>query len=212
MMNPLKHLTQVTLTLTLIGLSSLLYSQDLGPQGQLFPIIEEDIQKALHDKIVNLLNSEVPNDEDKERLQDKILHPPTVSALTQATTYRHSLYDPSLTLKEDIRTHEGLLIAEKGKRINPLEEMTLDTALLFIDGDNESHLNWARSQGDDDKWILVSGSPIPLEERELRPIYYDQSGLYAKKFQIQAIPARISQKGTLLLIEEIPLKDGKSCS
>ena len=54
----------------------------------------------------------------------------------------------------------------------------------------------------------MKGAPIALEQKEQRPVYFDQGGRYTSRLQIRRIPSRVVQEGASLLIEEIPVKDG----
>lgn len=116
------------------------------------------------------------------------------------------MVDLTFRVDRDIQDTKGTLIAKKGTMVNPLERIQLSSGLLFFDGSKESHLAWARQQTGDFKWILVDGKPIEIEEKEKRPVYFDQKGAYTSRFQIKNIPAKVIQKGKHLLIEEIALR------
>jgi conjugal transfer pilus assembly protein TraW len=64
--------------------------------------------------------------------------------------------------------------------------------LLFIDGDEKAHVRWTLDKIKNDpaaKVILVKGSPLKLQERLDRPIYFDQYGTLATKLGIKQVPA-----------------------
>ena len=108
-------------------------------------------------------------------------------------------------MKEDILNEKGSVIVKAGTLVNPLKKIHLSSSLLFLDGDNAAQIEWARKLEGSFKWILVRGRPIELEAQERRPIYFDQSGAYSRHFQIKNVPARITQQGNVLLVEEIAL-------
>ena len=88
--------------------------------------------------------------------------------------------------------------------------MTLDSGLLFFDGSNPKHIKWADSQEGEYKWILIAGDPLKLQEEKNHPVFFDQGGMYSRKFQVERVPCRITQSGEVLLVEEIPvLKETK---
>ena len=58
---------------------------------------------------------------------------------------------------------------------------------------------------DGGKIVLVKGSPITLYRETGQRFYFDQNGHIVEKFQIKQIPARITQSGLKLLIEELSL-------
>ncbi len=120
-----------------------------------------------------------------------------------AKEYRVSFYDPTITVKEDIKDHNDKVIIKKGAIFNPLKTMKVNEKLIFIDGTEKEHLKWAKSLGKGHKWILVKGNPMKLEKRYKIPIYFDQYGVLVKTFDIKNVPAKVSQDKERLKIEEI---------
>ena len=92
-----------------------------------------------------------------------------------------------------------------GTHVNPLEHTSLAAPMLFFDGSDESHLQWALAENASSRLILTKGSPLQLEEKIERPVFFDQQALLTKKLKIQFIPARVTQEGVVLKIEEIDL-------
>ena len=180
--------------------------KDFGIQGELFPIEEENLilflQKQLSSKIyaVTHLPFSTLQEDLTRQIQLKDVPP-------EAHVGRTFYYDPTFTVNEPISDHHGTIIVPQGTRINPLRETTLSSGLLFFDGTNPSHIAWAQNQKGDFKWILVRGNPFELEQQEKRPVYFDQKRFSLSKFQIQNIPARVTQEVLLLKIEEIALKE-----
>ena len=97
----------------------------------------------------------------------------------------------------------------KGTRVNPLDTHPLRCSLLFLDGDNFNHVSWATNlwmtapENSKPKLILVNGSPFELSHKHNLPVYFDQAGVLIKKLGIRQVPARVSQKNKILLVEEI---------
>ncbi len=178
--------------------------KDLGVMGQSFPVIEESLidfmQKNMSEKLFSQKKEEL-----KEALFDLASKPSPVEGIGTAHEYRSFLFDPSLRVKEDILNEKGSVIVKAGTLVNPLKKIHLSSSLLFLDGDNAAQIEWARKLEGSFKWILVRGRPIELEAQERRPIYFDQSGTYSRHFQIKNVPARITQQGNVLLVEEIAL-------
>lgn len=137
-----------------------------------------------------------------EQAQKRLRRPVPVKNLVTTHTPRSWLYDPTLTVSQDIKDHKGRLIAPKGKKINPLTMFSWGTPLLLINGDDPAQISWAKRQDKHSKWVLIQGSPLDLEEQEHRAIYFDQGGRLSRKFGLQQIPCRIRQQGKKLLIEE----------
>ena len=180
------------------------FGKDLGNMGHTFPIIEvsflEFLQRSLTPEGVKAKIEQA-----KEQLLHKALEPLPIFGIKKATKNRSFTLDPTFEVKEDIRDSKGNLIAKRGTKINPLEKMQLNSSLLFLNGDDKEQLSWAKRQKGVNKWILVQGKPIEIEEKLSRPIFFDQNGFYTSRFKIENTPAKVSQKGRALLVEEVAL-------
>lgn len=198
----------LTYVYTLVLLTGTLSAKDLGQYGALFSIKEEDFLQHIQRKL-SALSSEQKSYLEKQ-LKDHYIalieEPPAVEGLREASEYRTYTVDPSITVAVDITDHEGHMIVPQGTVLNPLTLCGLKEELLFLDGDQPSHLEWARQQSTPAKWILVKGKPLALQHTENHKIYFDQFGLLSRKFELLHIPAKVSQDGMRLKVEEIPLK------
>ena len=124
-----------------------------------------------------------------------------------ATENRVYFYDPSISVKHDIHDHKGKLIAKEGKKVNPLDYQEMKQNLLFIDSDIEKQLHWALAEHKKNHSviILVNGSIMQIMRDYKTRIYFDQNGFLFNSFKIKAVPAKVSQDGDLLRIEEFVL-------
>ncbi len=195
---------------TLIILSSPLHAADLGVDGEVFTIGEPDLIEAIHAELgaaeadgrLAAFNGKVEG-----QAHDAFSAQPSLN-LPRALRPSSRLYDPSITVQRDIRTHTGELIAARGTYINPLNQTNLRQPLIFVDGRDAEQMAWAsRQQG---KIILTGGNPKQLMEDLDMRLYFDQKGVLIGRFGINALPTRISQSGLMLKIEEIPLNGDKS--
>lgn len=184
-----------------------LEATDLGVCGHVFTIEEENLLESLKQKVMNLSKEqvEVMQAKIKERCISQLQTPRGVEGLQKAKTYRSFCVDPALCTERDILNHQGHVIVPKGQCFNPLTTIWHLDTLLFFDGSDSRQLEWAKNQKDQTKWILTKGQPLELEGQENYPVYFDQLGILIKKFGIQALPAKVSQEGMLLKVEEIPL-------
>ncbi len=180
--------------------TSFAYSADLGFQGCVFPIEEMDLLEHIENTIKSF--PECPDVEFKESFK----HPKPVGIGAALVNDVH-FYDPTVTIREDIEDNEGNVIVKKGTSVNPLSKYSLDQDLLFFDATKTEQITWARGQGQKTKWILVDGHPSELEEQEQRPIYFDQFGVLIQKLRIKGVPAKVSQQGLKLKIEEFFLEE-----
>lgn len=195
----------------LLCCSSTLEGKDFGIQGELFILEEDNLISVLQKQIAHKY-TEKNFDTLIGTIQEKAKH--LESPLVPSEAYHRKIYyyDPTFVLKEPITDKNGHILFPPGTKVNPLQHTQLTSGLLFFDGKNPSHLSWARSQQGSFKWVLVQGNPFDLEERENRPVYFDQRGFSVSKFKIEHIPARITQDGLLLKIEEIPAEEQEEMS
>ena len=120
------------------------------------------------------------------------------------------LYDPAVRVPRDLIDHNGQVFVKIGTTINPLAIYSLTKPMVFIDGDDQTAINWAIQQNPSNtKIILTSGAPFKLRELYKRTFYFDQNGTLVRKFGITQIPARVSQTGDKLQVEEILLDHEK---
>lgn len=193
-------------TLLLTSLTIPLGAKDYGTIGQTFPVEEEDLIDYIRKRMQMLDGNKIQN-----HYVRLFQEPQSVSGVQESSIYSCHYFDPTIVAKTDIKDKEGKTIIPQGTTYNPLDHFSLSQALLFFDGSQGDHIEWAKSYGDASKWILVKGKPLELEERENRPVFFDQSGTLVQKLSIRFVPCRISQEGRCLKIESIPIKE-KACA
>lgn len=206
-----------------IGLlsKSLGFGKDLGRFGTVFPILEkdmvEDIQERLREakKDGRLASFKAALKKDLEAV---VKTPKPVSFLKAVQKEREFKVDPSVILETDITIprDDGSIVTlgRKGDRINPLDYTRFETPLLFLDGDNEAQRDFAKDlvlKNPRTKCLLIKGTPGYDKERDIF-FYFDQSGVYSKRFQIQEYPSFVTQKPneTVLTVREIFLDEKES--
>ncbi len=180
--------------------------KDYGVRGHTFiikersllQVIQERLQAAIQNGKIALLQKQF-----QEKVKQKISNPIPVAGIQKATINRQFYFDPSYTQVEDVKDASGNIIVNKGTTVNPLHYVSWGNSLVFIDGEDESQLAWGlKQQG---KLILVKGAPIKLQEKLNRTVYFDQAGILTRKFGITQVPAKVSQEGMQLKIEEVVL-------
>ena len=129
------------------------------------------------------------------------MNPVAVSGIIKTETPRTFYFDPSYSAPEDIKDDQGRVIVAKGTTVNPLVSIALWQPLICRDGEDESQLRWGLKQTG--KIVLVRGSPILLQEKLGKSFYFDQAGIYTKKFGIKQVPAIVAQEGFQLKISEV---------
>ncbi|MEL6859482.1 MAG: type-F conjugative transfer system protein TraW [Pseudomonadota bacterium] len=185
-------------------------AEHLGTYGETFKISEEDLLSQIKRRLTEMRgNGELDRLEREfaDRAKAKINRPIPVLGISHTLEPRSWSYDPSWTSPEDIRDTEGRLVIAAGQTVNPLDAVRMRTPLLLIDGDASPQVEWALRQSEISPWgakiILVNGAPFELEKTIQQPVFFDQEGLITTKFGIRAVPAKISQAGRQLHIEEV---------
>lgn len=178
-------------------------AKDFGVQGHLWGIAEANILQVIEQRLAKL---------DIEEMQKNMVatvkkytaRPPSVAGLQKIREKRISYYDPTYTLDRDIVDHKGRLIHSMGTKINPLEQLPLREALIFIDGDDEEQVNYAlqnyKKLAKKAKVILTNGAPLELQKKHKVWMYFDQQGKLTEQLGIKFIPALVQQDGLRLQI------------
>lgn len=192
-------------------------AENLGVFGETFEIEEEDLLKQILSKLRGLQNNgelERLTVEANRRVKNMILRPNQVQGVSYAETRREYLFDPSIVVTKDLFDDRGRIFARKGKRFNPLDNVTM-RPLIFIDGENEKHIKRAVSKlsdtkiyrHDQGKIILIKGSPLDLQKKLKQEIYFDQFGLLSRRLKIKHVPAIVYQNQNdkvLTIVEDLP--------
>lgn len=188
---------------------AVLAAKDLGTFGEVFEVEEADLLEVIQAKLKNLEASGGLKEHQEKiaaRSKQAIERPQAVAGVTHTTKPRTFTYDPSITLASDITDHEGRVFAKKGEHINPLNYRSMTKPLLFIDGDQSDHLTWAfgqLKQYPQAKVILVKGAPLQIMRDMGIQVYFDQYGKITNKLGIVQVPAKVTQAGNFLQIEEV---------
>lgn len=192
-------------------------AENLGAWGETFAIEEEDLLERILSKLRGLQNNgklERLSTEANRRVKNMILRPSPIQGISYAETQRKYVFDPSIVVTRDLFDAQGRIFAHKGDRFNPLDNVTM-RPLLFIDGENEKHVRWAVSKlsdskiyrHDQGKIVLIKGSPLDLQKKLSREIYFDQFGLLSRKLKIKHVPAIVYQNQNdkvLTIVEDLP--------
>ena len=190
-------------------------ARDYGQHGTIFPVIETDLLSSIKARLETMAANGIMeriNRDLKNRTVARVNRPQPVEGLVAATTPRTWLFDPSITVADDIRDAQGQILVAAGTRVNPLDTVPLRQPLLFYNGDDADERRWAMSerQKGSAKLILVKGAPLAVMKAEQTRVYFDQGGLLVRRFGIRATPARVIQLARLLQVSEIALKRGVS--
>lgn len=183
------------------------FAKDFGKHGNTFEIQEQNLLEYIQMKLQEI-DIEQWQQDFQERVK-KSINRPTPTKLPYARENRIYYFDPSIVLQRDYADNRGVIFAKKGTKINPLDSIPLSNNLIFIDGDNKQHIDYAinyyKEKNGKVKIILTNGAVMDLMNNLKIRLYFDQQGLLIKKFRIKSIPAIVLQENKLLKIEEVVL-------
>lgn len=188
-------------------------AKDLGAVGPVYPIAEKDMVDAIKDR---LREKEASGElarlqaEAQRRVLASVAEPKPVPGLHRAQVARSWHFDPSVRFDQAVLDDKGRVIIPAGTVANPLDVVSVRSTWFLFDGRDPKQVALARAELQSAKGlvkpILVGGSPLPLSNEWKRPVYFDQGGRTVQRLGLTAVPARVTQDGRYLLIQEIPPK------
>jgi conjugal transfer pilus assembly protein TraW len=187
-------------------------AKELPNIGPVFPIIEEDLEEAIQNKLKSP-EGQAKVEQFKKIWQEqtikKVKRPIPVAGVVKATSSKKFKFDPSTSIPHDLKDHKGVVFYKANTKVNPLDKMRLPAPLVFIDGDDEDQVDWVVNLEKKNKinaeFILVKGSPFDLMKQLKRPVYFDQGGFMVRHFTIKQVPAMVAQENNYLTVEEVPI-------
>lgn len=178
--------------------------------GPTYNIIEPDMLEVIEKRLKGLEKSgEMAKliAEAKERSLNSVQNPIAVEGLGRSKENRTYYFDPSVAVTQDIRDTTGRLIVKAGTRVNPFEFASLTTWILFFDATDPKQVALAERVGKQYDWnitpVLVAGSPLELQRKWKRRVYFDQGGTLVNKMGIQNVPALVTQERKEFRIDEL---------
>jgi conjugal transfer pilus assembly protein TraW len=203
----------VVVAVVVIALPSDAQAKDLGTVGPVYEITEPDMLLEIQAKLrAKEASGELGriNDEAQRRIRAAIETPAPVKGLRTAQVDRSYLFDPSVRFEESVLNDKGRVVIPAGTNANPLSVVSLPAKLLFFDGRDPAQVVRVQAELLATRTpvtpILVGGSPLMLANAWKRPVYFDQDGRMVRRFGIAAVPARVTQQGQVLLIQEFVAK------
>lgn len=182
-------------------------AKDLGTMGTIFPIEEPDLAQTLMNRLSQMEvdgSLDALREEMGDTARDYVRRPRPAGHFETIEDTRSRILDLSILVTEDIRTNDGRLIAAAGTRVNPLDYSRFNRVIFYVDGDDAAQVAWATAQGDVFTTLVVMfrGDPIGVSQSHNRRIWFDQDGQMARRFDVQAVPARIARTGAFMSITE----------
>ena len=189
-------------------------AKDLGELGESFSIAEDNLLKVIMNKL-NYLEQTGKLQEHQLYIQNKIkqrVTEPVANKLPETIKQRQFYYDPTITVKKDLKDTKGNIFRRKGEKVNPLNTYSFRTPWLFFDANSFKQKKFALQELKRKKLklILIGGNPLDLMQEINQAVCFDQFGWLIKKFNITQVPALVEQEGLRLKITEIEIEKCKS--
>jgi conjugal transfer pilus assembly protein TraW len=186
--------------------------KDLGVFGTVYPINEKNIMQVLMEKLKSGEGKKAITDFEvmlKNRAEEAHFIPKPAESIKATLEYRTYLFNPGVSLSQDVQDHEGTRFYTKGDVVNPLDHVTLSKEYLFIDGDRHQQVEWAKTQQQSKKVmiVLLKGDPMKIMKDHGIQVFFDQEGAMVNRFQLTRVPCVMRQEDKMLHIEEIPEED-----
>ena len=207
---PLSRLLSVVIAFALTLMAETVTAKDLGVRGAVWRITEPDLLTEIEARLEAMKASGELARMRREavgRARGSVEAPARVAGIAPARVPRTRLFDPSVTLEEDVRAADGTLIAARGARVNPLTTHPLTRDLLFIDATRPVEVAWALRHEKPSVIVLLAGRPLDLTRAHGRAFFFDQGGRLRKRFGLLATPSVVAAAGSALKITEVPLED-----
>lgn len=187
-------------------------AQELANIGPTFEIKEQDLEEVINNKLTSPEGKEKIEQFNiiwQEKVRAKTQRPTPVKNIGKATESRKYRFDPSTSIPNDLHDHNGKVFYKANTKVNPLEHVKLPQPMLFIDGDDQTQIDFINNYEQENMTktmlILINGEPFKLMQELKREVYFDQGGFMVGHFAIKHVPAVITQEDQYLVIEEVVL-------
>lgn len=194
--------------LLVLFLVATVHGKDLGTVGATYPIAEKDALVEIEERAKEVDWEKAPDRKKmKERIRD--YRPDGMEPLPAAREDRVFPVDMTWTLDFDIPDGRGGILYPKGFSFNPLAYVFLPSVLVVINGGDARQVEWFKTSPyakDHRVMLLLTGGSYGAVMKKLkRPAFY-ANGKIVRKFQLNAVPSVIVQKGTVMEVREYALE------
>lgn len=195
----------MALIVGLLVVASPAIAKHLGTVGATYSITEPDAMQEIQKKAAAVDWGKIVN-KDIVTKKVKEFRPQDLKKLPAAQANRKFSIDLTYTLDQDIPDGKGGVLYPKGYTFNPLDYAKLNSVIVVINGNDPNQVDWFRAspyfEDIKTRLILSDGSYYDLAEKFQRPVFYLMEPM-AKRFQLQAVPSVVGQKGRFLEVSEI---------
>ncbi len=193
----------------LLCLSFSSFAEDFGVDPSAVPA-----GKSGGDQIRSFVEKQQKSGELDKRMQewrkgqlDKIYNPPDLGIKTNYKSTQE-VFSPSFTIPQDYKDDQGRVVAKQGTVIEPLKLHALDSAYIFIDGRDQSQIQYALAQAKKypTKIVFTAGSYVNEGNKYHQVFYYDYKAMIIGQLHrlyninIDSVPAILFQKNGALFL------------
>ncbi len=198
-------------------LAAIAVADNLGTQGETFPIVETDFLDFIAHRLQTMqANGEWArlNGQWMRQVKSSMVRPNPVH-LTPTMTSTQYHYDPTFIASRDIFNANGQKVVFTGQQVNPLNYLpSFQQTLLFYNDDDKQQRAFAqhylaRHSADIIKPILIQGNIKHASKALNQRVYFDQEGRLTQKLHIHHVPAIVTRDNDRLLIRLIGQEDLK---
>ena len=149
------------------------HAKDFGTKGHTQQIIEQPFLRMVDERL-----QKVDIQKEQEKMiaitKDRVNNPIPISDIEPAVTPRNFYFDPTYILDEDVILPCGKILHKAGTKVNPLDHMSWNGTLIFIDGRDKGQVAWA---------VKNYIKTVKIEEdEELKKIEHEQNLVSAGSF------------------------------
>jgi conjugal transfer pilus assembly protein TraW len=113
---------------------------DLGKYGTTYEIAEVDLIEVMKERAGKLDGRKI-----QERMTKQFWTNYKFTALTPAQKDKKLIYDPSITVQEDIFTPDGKVIARAGQKFNPLDSIPFTKKIVVFNATRKNEVDYVIS-------------------------------------------------------------------
>lgn len=195
------------------------HAEDLGNKGQTYapdPSGVDQMRELARKRQASPENDRFWKDY-RAKTIDAITHPKPLGVPTSMTR-KVEMRELKFQFQSDFRDEKGNIIAKKGMVVEPLKVRPLIYSLVFIDGRDQTQIDYAIKEGQSHpvKIILTAGSALELRRKYQNspwlgyrgvPFYFDQKKMILSSFRnlyginLATVPVQLTQVGTQMKIQ-----------
>lgn len=135
----------IILVTVILAILPAAYAKDFGARGHVYQIIEQPFLQMI-DQGLQKVDMKKEQEKMTAIAKDRVSNPAPISSIVPAQTNRTFYFDPTYILDKDAVLHCGQILHKAGTKVNPLEHMTLNRRLFFIDSRQLSQIKWLKGQ------------------------------------------------------------------